>query len=50
VPIALFMAAAGVIGLVASLFLRERPVGAPTHPTTAGSAVAPTSEVAPARS
>lgn len=49
-PIALYMAAAGVIGLVASLFLRERPTGSPVqHPATALAVAAP-ADVATARS
>jgi MFS family permease len=41
-PIALYMAAAGVVGLVASLFLRERTAGAPVpHPAAGPSAAAP---------
>jgi hypothetical protein len=49
-PIALYMAAAGVIGLVASLFLREHPAGSPVQLPAAAPAVAATADVATARS
>jgi MFS family permease len=47
-PIALYMAAAGVIGLAASLFLRERPAGSPTQPAAAARPVAAPADVATA--
>ncbi len=49
-PIALYMAAAGVIGLAASLFLRERPAGSPVQHTAAALTVAAPADVATTRS
>lgn len=51
-PIALYMAAAGVIGLAASLFLRERSASSPVQYTSVGTpaAAAVPSDVATARS
>jgi hypothetical protein len=47
-PIALYMAAAGVVGLVASLFLRERAAGAPVPHAAAGPSAAAPADVATA--
>lgn len=51
-PIALYMAAAGVIGLAASLFLRERSADSPVQHAAAGlpAAAAASADVAAARS
>jgi hypothetical protein len=48
-PIALYMAATGVIGLAASLFLRELPAGSPAQPAAAARPVAAPADVATAR-